>query len=145
MEHKYSGKQVMLFIDPTNSATPTYAVIVCLKKHTFEASVDEIDASSKCGPDTLPGKTKEGPINFDGIQLYDPATMKVSGANLFALLQAQSPIKWKISPAVPVTGDVVRTGSGFVSKISEDYDFSSPSTFTGVISVLGASTQTITI
>lgn len=143
-EHKLSGKSIILSIDPANTTTPVYAVIVCLTKHSFEASTDEIDASSKCGPDTLPGKVKEGPINFDGIQLYDPATLKVSGASLFTLLQNQSTIKWKMGPAVPVAGDVIKTGSGFISKISEDYDFSNPSSFSGSISITGATLQTIT-
>lgn len=143
-EHKLSGKQIILSIDPANTATPVYSVVVCLKKHTYEASSEEIDASSKCGPDTLPGKVKEGPINFDGIQLYDPATMKVSGASLLTLLQAQSTIKWRMGPVAPVTGDIVKTGSGFISKISEDYDFSNPATFSGSLSIIGASTQVIT-
>ena len=143
-EHKLSGKSIILSIDPANTAIPAYSVVVCLTKHTYEASSDEIDASSKCGPDTLPGKVKEGPINFDGIQLYDPATLKVSGASLLALLQSQATVKWRMGPAVPVTGDVVKTGSGFISKISEDYDFSNPSSFSGSLSIIGTTIQVIT-
>lgn len=144
-EHKLSGKQVLLYIDPANTATPIYSVVVCLKKHTFEAISEELDASSKCGPDTLPGKVKEGPINFDGIQLYDPATLKVSGASLFSLLQAQATVAWKIAPVSPVTGDIIKVGKGFISKISEDYDYSSPSSFSGVLSIIGSTVQTTTI
>jgi hypothetical protein len=136
-EHKLSGKDVLLFIDPTNAAPPVYSTVVCLTKHSFEATSDEIDASSKCGPDTLPGKVKEGPINFDGIQLFDPANGKISGADLFALLQGQTTIAWKIEPITPVTGDIVKTGKGFISKISEDYDFNNPCTFSATISIKG--------
>jgi hypothetical protein len=141
-EHKLSGKDVLLFIDPLNLATPVYSTVVCLTKHSFEASSDEIDASSKCGPDTLPGKVKEGPINFDGQQLFDPASGKISGSDLFRLLQLQTTIAWKMAPITPVTGDIIKTGTGFISKISEDYDFNNPCTFSGTISIKGTVVQT---
>ena len=141
-ERKVSGKDVLLYIDPLGGTS--YDTVVCLTSQSFSSDTNVVDANSKCGPDQLPGTQNES-IDFEGQQLIDPNTGKVSGADLYDLKQAQTTIGWKIAVASPTTGDVVKSGKGFISSISEDYGLEDPATFSGTITIKGLATQTITV
>lgn len=140
-EHKLSGKNVLLFIDPAGGTS--YDTVVCLTNQTWQGTTNTIDATSKCGPDTLPG-TQTNSVTFEGQHLYDPATGTISGVDLFPLWQNQTTIGWKIAPASPVTGDEELSGTGFISELSKNYNQTDPATFSGTLSIIGSTTQTVT-
>lgn len=141
-ENQKKGQDFILEIDLTGGTT--YDTTVCLKSFDFNSEDSEIDASSFCGTEILPGLSTET-IEFEGIQLYDPATGKISGGDLYATKQAKTKIGWRIKPvAIAVTGDVTKTGKGYLLSISENYSLNEPCTFNASIKVAGAVTQAIT-
>lgn len=139
-EHKLSGTSVLLYIDPLGGVA--YDTVVCLTSQSWNGTTNVIDATSKCGPDSLPG-TQTNTVDFEGQHLYDPAAGKLSGVSLFDLWQAKTTVGWKIAPAIPVTGDEVLSGTGFISELAKTYGQSDPSTFTGTLAIYGATTQTV--
>ena len=138
-EHKLSGKDILLFIDPLGGTE--YDTIVCLTNQTWQGSTNVIDATSKCGPDSLPG-TQSNSISFEGQNLFDPVN-GYSGADLFVLWKNSTTIGWKIAPVSPTTGDETLEGTGFISELSKNYNQTDPSTFSGTLSIYGSTTQTI--
>jgi len=142
-EHKVSGHLVLLLIDPAGGTS--YDTIVCLNSQSFNSETNVIDATTKCGSDSLVGIAPPETIDFDGVQLFDPATGKLSGADLYDLKKAATVFSWKLSVSTPVTGDVVKTGKGFISTLSEEYSVDAAATFSGTITVKGDTTQTVNI
>lgn len=139
-EHKLSGKEILLYIDPLGGVD--YSTVVCLTNQTWQGTSNVIDATSKCGPDTLPG-TQTNSVTFEGQQLFDPSVGKVSGASLFDLWKNSTTIGWKISPTDPIDGDEILSGTGWISDLSKNYNQTDPSTFSGTLSIYGSTTQTI--
>jgi hypothetical protein len=136
-EHKVQGGTMLLFIDP-NGGTD-YDVVVCLTSVGKSDSVTVVDASSACGPDKSPG-TLEISYSFEGQHLQDPDTGKISGTDLRSLLRSETTIGWKIAPEVPVQGDEIEYGTGYLSELSSTYAFDSVGTFTGTLQPFGTPT-----
>lgn len=139
-EHKLSGKEILLYLDPAGGTD--YSTVVCLTNQTWQGTSNVIDATSKCGPDTLPG-TQTNSVTFEGQQLFHPASGTVSGASLFDLWKNSTTVGWKISPTTPIDGDEILSGTGWISDLSKNYNQTDPSTFSGTLSIYGSTTQTI--
>jgi hypothetical protein len=139
-EHKVAGGTMLLFIDPAGGTD--YDMVVCLTSVSKSDSVTVVDASSACGPDKSPG-TLELSYAFEGQHLQDPTTGKISGTSLRQLLRAKTTIGWKIAPEIPVAGDEIEEGTGFLSELSSTYAFDSVGTFTGTIQPFGDPTLSI--
>jgi predicted secreted protein len=142
-EHALSGKDILLLIDPTGGTT--YSTAVCLNTHSFKTETNVIDATTKCGSDSLIGIAPPETIDFEGVELFDPASGKISGVDLYTLKQANTVFSWKIAPTTPVTGDEVLTGKGFISSLSKEYAKDAAASFSGTITVKGLTGQVITI
>lgn len=140
-EHQKQGQDFVLKIDPTGGTT--YDTVVCLKSFDFTSEDAEIDASSFCGTEILPGLSTEG-IEFEGIQLYDPVANKISGADLYVTKQSKVKIGWQIAPVTPITGDVTKTGKGYLLSLSENYGLNEPCIFNASIKIAGSVTPTTT-
>ena len=142
-QHKLSGKQFLLLIDPAGGTT--YNTVICLTSQSIKFGVNVIDASSNCGPDTLPGKPQPEAITFEGQHMYDPTSATdISGQDILPLLQASTKVGWSIAPEDPVTGDETLSGTGFFSELTKHYPGDGVVTFSGTLSIYGQSTQTIT-
>jgi hypothetical protein len=141
-EHTLSGKDILLLIDPLGGTA--YSTAVCLNTHSFKSETNVIDATTKCGSDSLMGIAPPETIDFEGVELFDPTSGKISGVDLYTLKQANTVFSWKISPTTPVTGDEVLSGKGFISSLSKEYAKDAASSFSGTITVKGATTQVIT-
>ncbi len=133
-ERAVSGKDTVVMIS-TNLVTPDYDLIVCLTSNDLQRSTNVIDASSKCGPSKQPG-AKDINVTFEGINMIDPDSGRLSGADLHALWAADTPFLWKIGKATPVTDDPVYSGSGFISELGETWAMDS-ATFSGAIGITG--------
>ena len=132
-ERKVNGKDILLFIDPAGGED--YKTVVCLTSNSKRLTTATLDAASKCGPDSRPG-AQTVTVDFAGQVVVDPDTGRVSEADLYDLWKDTTNISWKISPAVPADGDVIYTGEGFLSDLSDTYDMNG-ATFTGTIGVSG--------
>ncbi len=142
-EHKLAGDLVLLLIDPAGGTS--YDTVVCGTGLSITGEANIIDATSKCGSDVIAGIPPPATIEFEGQQLFDPASGKISGADIFDLFQNQTIIGWKVAPDTPATGDPIKSGKAIISSLGEDYALGSPSTFSITLTVKGDITQTITV
>lgn len=140
MPRKIEKASIFLFIDPASGTD--YSNVVCLENFSFSRSVGTVDASTICGPDSSPGDIT-GAINHSGQTFLDPVSGEISAPDLFTLIENKETFSWKISPAVPVAGDMIKTGNGYYSSYQEDYNFTDNGKFSGTISIAGNVTQTI--
>lgn len=132
-EHKVNGTDWLLFLSRDNV---TFSTVVCLTSQSVNRTTQEIDAATKCGPDTLPG-TQTNDISFEGQVLADPDSGKVSTDEIDDYWRNKDTVYFKVGKAVPITGDYVYTGSGFISELNETGAQNTPVTFTGKISIYG--------
>lgn len=139
-ERKIEKATIFLFIDPAGGTD--YSNVVCLENFSFSRSVATVDASTICGPDSSPGDIT-GSVNMAGQTFLEPDSGKISAPDLFDLIENKETFSWKISPAVPVNGDMIKTGNGYFSSYQEDYNFSDNGKFSATISIAGNVTQTI--
>lgn len=139
-ERKVKGADILLFIDPDGGTD--YSLIICLTKQGLKRATEIIDAATKCGPDTQPGKQSVN-LDFEGQQMIDPDAQRLSADDLHPVWAAKTTVGWKLGPADPITADVIYNGTGFIATLDEDYDVSNPATFSGSIGVYGSITQVI--
>lgn len=140
-EHRIIGGNVLLFIDPLGGTA--YDTVVCLTSVAVNDSVGEVDASSACGPAVSPGALALS-VSFDGYHLQDPATGKVSGTSLRALLRAKTLVGYKIGPVTPITGDEIESGTAYITSLSSTYAFNDDAKFSGTLKPQGLPTVVIT-
>lgn len=141
-ERKISGDDMLLQIDPAGGTS--YKIIVCAINTSLSNTSDEIDASTKCGPDIRPGKQKSS-FSIDGAGVVDPDTGRVSSADLFTLWQNKTTFTWKYSKATPVTDDIIKTGSGSILSFEESANYGEDWNFSATIGVSGDIVQTIQV
>lgn len=139
-ERKINPKTMFLFIDPAGGTS--WKTVVCATSLEFGVTNNEVDADSFCGPDKVPG-TQEYSGSFDGLILLDLDTGKVSAADIFDLVKARTVFTFKYSPAVPATGDIIKTGSAFFSEYSETYSNDQVAAFTATLGIKGEVVQSI--
>lgn len=140
-ERKVVGTDVLLFLDLAGGTA--YDLVVCLTNNTYNATVQEIDAKSKCGPDKLPG-TVSFEASFEGQIIIDPAPDRVGIAALYTALTGKTTVGWKIGKVTPVTGDTTYTGTAFISKLDQSFGEDAPSTFSASLGIYGSPVQTVT-
>ena len=133
-EHKVAGGTMLLFID--SAGGNAYDTVVCLTSVSKSDSITVVDASSACGPDKSPG-TLELSYSFEGQHLQDPDSGKISGTSLRTLLRNKTTVGFKIAPLVPIEGDEIEEGIGYLSELSSTYAFDSVGTFTGTLQPYG--------
>lgn len=138
-ERKITNNTILLFLSEDGV---TWQSVVCLTKTGRSLQIDEVDASSICGPDKSPG-ILSGNVTCEAQHLLDPATDKVSGHGLFDWAVNKTTLYWKISPAIPVDGDVISTGQGFISALDDTYQYNTQSTFSATLSIKGIPEETI--
>lgn len=140
-ERKITNNSMLLFLGEDANNLDT---VVCLTEVSNNFTIDELDASSICGPDKEAG-IFSGQVSFSGQHLLDPTTGKASGYSLFNWMSNKVVLFYKISPAVPVDGDVIQEGSVFISSLSNNYAYNTQSTFSCTLSLKGYPTETITV
>jgi len=140
-ERKVNPKTILMFIDPLGGTS--YDTVVCVTNIDFGITNNEVDADSFCGPDKIPG-TQEYSSSFDAQILLDPSTGKVSADEIFTLAQNRSTFSFKIAPAIPASGDIVKTGSAFFSEYSENFSNDGVATFSATLGIKGSVLQTVT-
>lgn len=141
-ERKVTGDDILLFIDPAGGTD--YSLVICLTSQSITRSTNEIDARSKCGPDKQPG-SKEIGISFEGQQMWDPGTDRISESDLHDLWNNQTTIGWKYGKETPVSDDVTYSGTGFISQLDNTANQDEVATFSGSIGVYGSITKTVTV
>jgi hypothetical protein len=138
---KIPANSYFLLIDKTGVGT-TYDNVMCLINFSFDASSAVNDDSTMCGPDNSAG-VQTATIPFTGKTFIVPGTGAISAPDIFTIWQNKSTVAWKIGKATPTTGDMTKTGKGFLSAYGEAYDTNATGNFSGTINVTGPITQAI--
>jgi hypothetical protein len=111
---KTKSNELLLFIDPAGSTS--YKLVVCLEENSYNVAANEIDANSKCGPDTEIGII-DTTLSLSGQVIKDPGANEVNDLDIETVLRAATKVGWKFSKATPTTGDVVRSGQGLFTSL----------------------------
>lgn len=138
-ERKVTAKSIFLFIDLAGGVD--YKTLICLTSNSQKRATSIIDAASFCGPDSQPGQ-QTITVDFAGQRMLDPTVDHIIDADLDEAWQDGRTIGWKLAPAVPVDGDIIYEGKGFISSKNDTNDMSN-TTFDGTIAVSGFPTKTV--
>jgi hypothetical protein len=138
---KIPANSYFLLIDKTGVGT-TYDNVMCLINFSFDASSAVNDDSTMCGPDNSAG-VQTATVPFTGKTFIVPGTGAISAPDIFTIWQNKTTIAWKIGKATPTTGDMTKTGKGFLNAYGEAYDTNATGNFSGTITVTGPITQAI--
>lgn len=130
-----------MFIDPLGGTD--YSLIVCLTSQSLNRTTNEIDAASKCGPDTQPGDQTID-ISFEGQKILDLDTDRISIGDLHDLWAAKTTVGWKYGPATPVSDDVSYSGTGWISSLEETDAHNETGSFSATLRPYGSITKTVT-
>lgn len=138
LRREISGNDILLFIDPSGGTS--YDLVVCLTSNSIDRTTNQIDASSKCGPNLLPG-TQQITVPFEFHDVLDTANLELSEADLHTLWAAKTIFSWKFGKAIPAAGDVTYTGIGFLATLNLVAAQNTPVTSSATIAVQGSITQ----
>ena len=134
--------QEVFYFSLTPDGGTSYDTVVCGRDISKSDTVNAIDSSSACGPDSTPGDlTFER--TFSGIQLQDPDSGKLSSTNIRELLIAKTIVGYKIAPETPVEGDEIESGTGYFSDLSSNYSYNDAATFDFTFKPIGTPTISI--
>lgn len=139
MERKITNNTILLFLGETAGALDT---VVCLTSVTDNFTVDEVDATTICGPDKMAGELS-GSVGFEGQHLLDPTTGKISGHGLWGWMVAKSILFFRIGPAIPAEDDVIKEGVCFITSLSNSYTLNAQSSFSGSLVIKGVPVESI--
>lgn len=143
-ETKVSARDYILLADIDNNAT--YSPVACLTSNNITSSLNVIDATSKCGDQFQPGPAYNQTIKADGFAIDQTGTISKDSYNqLYAAFIAKTIFGIKMGPSSPASGNVVYSGTVFISSFDvtaadkEDVKFSATLTV-----ALPPLTQTVT-
>ncbi len=136
-----SGNDLLLFIDPAGGTD--WKLVVCLTGNSLETATNIIDASSKCGPYSLPGN-QTVKIDFAYHDVLDTTNSELSDGALRVLQLAKTTISFKFGYASTTEGAYVYTGTGFIASVKTDAQQNDVVKGTGSIGVYGTITTTYT-
>lgn len=123
-----NGSDILVLIDRTGSGT--FVPMACLKSNTLSASLTELDASSKCGNSWVPGSKFEDTITGEGNAIdQDGANTVNSYTQLYSLFAEKVQFPVKFGKASPTSGDVVYSGTCFITKFELVAPFDELQTF----------------
>jgi hypothetical protein len=138
-ERKLLPNSVVLAL--SDDGGTTYDTVVCLTNVSTDATVDEIDADSFCGPDKQPG-TFNQTITAEAQHLINPEAGKISGFNLKVKMIAKETLKYKIFTPVPQDGDPIETGDCFITNLGDTYALDEVPSFSITLACKGLPTLT---
>jgi predicted secreted protein len=123
-----NGSDILVLIDRTGAGT--FVPMACLKSNTLSSSLTELDASSKCGNQWVPGSKFEDTITGEGNAIdQDGANTVNSYTQLYALFAEKVQFAVKFGKANPTSGDVVYSGTCFITKFELVAPFDELQTF----------------
>ena len=141
-EHKTGKKNPMLFYIDHAGGT-SYETVVCITVQTSELTSNITETFTACGRDVEPG-TQSATYTIDCQARFDPATGRTSYAEIAASCKAQTVVGYKKSVATPATGDVVETGTGYITSVSQNNVYDGVDTFSFTVTPIDLPTYTVT-
>lgn len=133
---KITGNVINLELDVSLTDTPDWEIVACLTESDLDMTIEEIDAESKCGQDTLAGTTSEA-ANFTAFFITDPeAGVQVSMPTVREIAKSKATRHWRF---IDEDGGALyyREFDGVITAYNESTNLNEPVTFTATISVKG--------
>jgi len=117
-ETKVKANDSLLLIDATSGGT--FKSVACLTEHSLSSSLTEIDASSMCGNEYVPGDKFDDTITGSGFAIKESGTpAKESYDQLKALYDAKTIFPAIIGKATRVAGDKYLQENVFISSLNQ--------------------------
>jgi hypothetical protein len=113
-ETKVSARDYLLLADIDGDGT--FKPVACLTSNNITSSLNVIDATSKCGNQMQPGPAYNQTIKADGFAIDQTGTASKDSYNqLYSAFVAKTTFAIKMGPTTPVSGNVVYSGTVFIS------------------------------
>ena len=113
-ETKVSGRDYILLADIDGDST--FKPVACLTSNSFTSTNDTIDATSKCGNSFTPAPSFSQSFSGEGFAIDETGTpSKDSYQQLYAAHAARTVFAMKMGKATPTSGDIVYSGTVFIS------------------------------
>ena len=133
-ETKVSGRYYILLADIDGDAT--FKPVACLTTNSFTSTNDTIDATSKCGNSYTPSPVFTQSFEWEGFAIDETGTpSKDSYQQLYAAHAAKTQFAMKMGKASPTSGDIVYSGTVFISDFGVQADDADDVKFTATFVV----------
>lgn len=117
-EAKIRGRDTIVSIDADDNGS--FKPVACLTSNTYSSSLTEINASSKCGNEYIPGDQFDDTISGEGFSITESGTpAKESFIQLKDLYDAKTIFPARFGPASPNTGEYYLQGDVFISALDQ--------------------------
>jgi hypothetical protein len=134
-ESKIKGRDWIFSISEDGGTT--YKPLACLTTKGFTSSQPEIDASSQCGNEFIPGDKMTQSADAEGFVITQTGTpAKISGSKVYDLQIDKTVFKFRMRRASPIVGeDYKYEGDCFITEFEESSPDGELNTFTCTIMV----------
>jgi hypothetical protein len=131
---KLKANDVLLQANLGTVLLPDWRDVACLTDNGIDSASDEIDASSKCGVENIPGDVS-WTASIGGFYELDPTSTQLSGQKLIEMRQNKTYVNWRMRNAA---NTYYRGFYAYLSGYSEDLPYNDMVKFTGDLSIQGA-------
>lgn len=143
---KQIGTDYLLFVNTGTTESPVWKIPLCQTTVTVNSPMDTIDASSKCGNDTLTELGTET-VELEGqILQKDPSNVPhMSLYDFRQLFRANLPREFKVGPKGETEADdgkIIYSFTGRITNVSDTYGNKEVGTVSASISVVGQIEET---
>ncbi len=135
-----AGKDVYVTVGPHGESQK---LVFCQVSATRNYSMNVVDASSKCNPAGKAPGTKDYTLDVSLQRTWDPDSDKYSEKFLHDAFQNDTLIDYTVGKAAPTTGDLVETGTGYISSMTKTDDKDNPATMDITITATDAPILTL--
>jgi hypothetical protein len=138
---KQLGTDYVVFINTGTDVAPVWKVALCQTTATVNTPMEVIDASSKCGPDSMIDNGIET-VEFEGqiLQKDDDNVNHMSLFELRQLMRTKDLVQFKLGPkgeTLEDDGKIIYDFDGYITSISDTYPNKEVATSSVSVSVSG--------
>lgn len=143
---KQIGTDYLLFVNTGTTESPVWKIPLCQTTVTLNSPMDTIDASSKCGNDTLTELGTET-VEMEGQTLQKDAT-NVNHMSLYdyrQIFRANEEREFKVGPKGETEADdgkIIYSFTGRITNVSDSYANKEIATVSTSITVVGQIEET---
>jgi hypothetical protein len=94
-------------------------VVFCIVSITRNYTLNITDAASICNPVAKSPGTQDTSVDLSLQRVWEPDVTHYSEKFLHDAFNNKNVIEYTISPATPVTGDLIETGNGYISSMTK--------------------------
>lgn len=113
-------------------------IVFCQLDATRNYTMNVIDSSSKCNPASKTPGTKDYTLDVSLQRTWDPSSGNYSEKFLHDAFEASTLIDYTVGKAAPTTGDLVETGTGYITSMTKQDPLEEASTMDITITAIEA-------